>query len=139
MNGVLSNRKQWWGLNPPPLLINLNNGVAWWQWKGDCILIPTHHSKTLPAILMGAALEEYLKKLAEKNNIDISDIKQTIEPISNKLYKENIISKKDLKDISSWAGIRNDATHVNFEEINDRKRVANAIEGVNLFMRKSDL
>jgi hypothetical protein len=88
---------------------------------------------------MGAALEEYLKKLAEKNNIDISDIKQTIEPISNKLYKENIISKKDLKDISSWAGIRNDATHVNFEEINDRKRVANAIEGVNLFMRKSDL
>lgn len=31
----------------PPQLINLNNGVAWWQRKGRCFLIHTHHSQTL--------------------------------------------------------------------------------------------
>jgi len=87
-------------------------------------------------ILMGASLEEFLKKLAEEKEIDLSGIKSTIDPVSKELYSNNIISKQDLKDITSWAGIRNDAAHGNFEEVNDRKRILNAIEGVNLFMRK---
>jgi len=88
------------------------------------------------AILMGSSLEEFLKKLSEQKQIDLKDIKSTIDPISTELYKKGIISKQDLKDITSWAGIRNDATHGNFEEVNDRKRILNAIEGINLFMRK---
>lgn len=88
------------------------------------------------SILMGASLEEFLKKLAEVKEVDLTEIKLTIDPISKKLYEDNIISKQDLKDITSWAGIRNDATHGNFEEVNDRKRIQNAIEGINLFMRK---
>lgn len=87
-------------------------------------------------ILMGASLEEFLKKLAEVKKVDLIDVKMTIDPIAKKLYEAKIISKQDLKDITSWAGIRNDATHGNFEEVNDRKRVLNAIEGINLFMRK---
>jgi len=89
-----------------------------------------------PAILLGAALEEFLKQLADLNNIDLKDIKPTINPISQKLYEKGVISKQDVKDITSWAGLRNDATHGNFEEVNDRKRILNAIEGVNLFIRK---
>lgn len=88
------------------------------------------------AILLGASLEEFLKQLSEQKNIDLTDVKKTIDPISQKLYQEAIITKQDLKDITSWTGLRNDATHGNFEEVNDRKRVLNAIEGVNLFMRK---
>jgi hypothetical protein len=88
------------------------------------------------SILMGASLEEFLKKLAEVKEIHLTEIKLTIDPIAKKLYEANIISKQDLKDITSWAGIRNDATHGNFEEVNDRKRIQNAIEGMNLFMRK---
>lgn len=88
------------------------------------------------AILLGASLEEFLKNLAEKKELDISTINKTIDPVAKKLYENNIISKQDMKDITSWAGIRNEATHGNFEEINDRKRISNAIEGVNLFMRK---
>lgn len=88
------------------------------------------------AILLGASLEEFLKQLSEQKDIDLNDVKKTIDPISQKLYAQKIISKQDLKDITSWAGLRNDATHGNFEEVNDRKRVLNAIEGVNLFMRK---
>ncbi len=87
-------------------------------------------------ILMGASLEEFLKKLAEEKKVDLSEIKRTIDPISKELYQKKIITKQDLKDITSWAGIRNDATHGNFDEVNDRKRILNAIEGVNLFMRK---
>lgn len=87
-------------------------------------------------ILMGASLEEFLKNLAEEKNIALSDINPTIDPVAKKLYEAKVISKQDLKDITSWAGIRNEATHGNFEEVNDRKRIQNAIEGVNLFMRK---
>lgn len=89
-------------------------------------------------ILMGAALEEFLKKVSEEREVDLTGIKLTIDPISKRLYDEQIISKQDLKDITSWAGIRNDATHGNFDIVNDRKRILNAIEGVNLFMRKLD-
>ena len=88
------------------------------------------------AILMGAALEEFLKNLAEEKNIDLEDVGRTIDPISKKLYAHDIITKQDLKDITSWAGIRNDATHGNFEIVNDKKRILLAIEGINLFMRK---
>ncbi|EIJ37071.1 hypothetical protein JoomaDRAFT_0003 [Galbibacter orientalis DSM 19592] len=88
------------------------------------------------AILLGASLEEFLKQLCGQKEVDISEIKKTIDPISQKLKKENIITKQDFKDINSWVGLRNDATHGNFDEVNDRKRVLNAIEGVNLFMRK---
>jgi len=88
------------------------------------------------AILMGATLEEFLKKLSEEKSIDLENVNKTIDPIAKKLYEKEIITKQDLKDITSWAGIRNDATHGNFEEVNDRKRISNAIEGLNLFMRK---
>ncbi|WP_353778031.1 hypothetical protein [Winogradskyella sp. 3972H.M.0a.05] len=88
------------------------------------------------AILLGASLEEFLKQLSEQENIDLSDTKKTIDPIAQKLYQEKIITKQDYKDITSWAGLRNDATHGNFDEVNDKMRILNAIEGVNLFMRK---
>lgn len=88
------------------------------------------------AILLGAALEEFLKQIAEINLIDLVGIKKTIDPISQKLYESKVITKQDMKDITSWAGLRNDATHGNFDDVNDRKRIQNAIEGVNLFMRK---
>lgn len=84
---------------------------------------------------MGATLEELLKKIASENNIEI-DEKSSIDAVSKKLYEVDIVTKQDVKDITSWAGIRNDATHGNFDVVNDRKRILNAIEGVNLFMRK---
>ncbi|WP_341216380.1 hypothetical protein [uncultured Wocania sp.] len=88
------------------------------------------------AILLGASLEEFLKQISEEKKADLTNIKKTIDPISKELYRLEIITKQDLKDITSWTGLRNDATHGNFDDVNDRKRVLNAIEGVNLFMRK---
>lgn len=87
-------------------------------------------------ILLGASLEEFLKRLAELHKIELDGEKLSIDTISKKLYAADILKKQDIKDITSWAGIRNDATHGEFEQVNDSKRIQNAIEGINLFMRK---
>lgn len=104
--------------------------------QADCLLNDDKYHPAAAAILMGAALEEFLKQLGEKSKLDFSSIKQTIDPIAQKLYENDKITKQDLKDITSWAGLRNDATHGKFDAVNDKKRIRNAIEGINLFMRK---
>lgn len=100
------------------------------------LIIDTKYHPAAAAILMGASLEEFLKKIAMQNEIEV-DNKTSIDIISKKLYEKDVISKQDMKDITSWAGIRDNATHGNFEAVNDRKRIQNAIESVNLFMRKT--
>jgi hypothetical protein len=87
------------------------------------------------AILIGATLEEFLRILADKYSILIPD-RSTMSIYADLLYKADVFTKQDMKDITTWAGLRNDATHGLFEEVNDRKRVKLALEGVNLFMRK---
>ncbi len=41
-----------------------------------------------------------------------------------------------MKDITSWAGLRNHAAHGEWDEVKDKTRVSIMLEGVNLFMRK---
>ncbi len=89
------------------------------------------------AILIGASLEEFLRKLAEKNNIFPE--KQNIDSFAKELKAKNLIDTQDMKDITAWAGFRNLATHGKFDQVDDRKRVRNVLEGVNLFMRKKML
>ena len=89
-----------------------------------------------PAILIGAVLEEFLRMLSDRNGIDLPTNKSSINDYSQELYRIDVISKQDMKDINVWSGLRNDATHGHFEEVNDRKRVNLTLEGVNLFIRK---
>ena len=51
MNGVLSVKIFSWGLESPPQVLNLNQGVAMCEKRGQCFLIPTHHSCALGKIL----------------------------------------------------------------------------------------
>ena len=89
-----------------------------------------------PAVIIGAALEEFLRNWLEDSGLDIESIKKSIDSYSQELRKLDLINKQDSKDILSWAGTRNDAAHGNFEEVNDRKRIKLMLEGVNLFIRK---
>ncbi len=50
MNGVSWVRIFLWGLESPPQVLNLNQGVAMCERKGLCFLIPTHHSWSLAVI-----------------------------------------------------------------------------------------
>lgn len=52
------------------------------------------------------------------------------------LREDGLITKQDIKDITSWAGIRNHAAHGEWDEVDDKKRIAVMLEGINLFMRK---
>ncbi len=88
-----------------------------------------------PAMLIGAALEEFLRNWGEEFNLKITG-KPGIENYAKSLIEAGLINKQDHKDITSWGGLRNEAAHGKWEEVNDKKRISLMFEGVNLFMRK---
>lgn len=89
-----------------------------------------------PAVIIGAALEEFLRNWLEDINFDISLIKHSLDGYSQELKKLELINKQDIKDITSWGGIRNSAAHGRFDEVEDRNRIKLMLEGVNMFIRK---
>ena len=91
-----------------------------------------------PAVLIGACLEEFLRAWVEAEALSIKKSKPSIDDYAKTLRNAELISKQDIKDITSWAGTRNDAAHGKWEEVEDRSRIRLMFEGVNLFMRKSE-
>ena len=91
------------------------------------------------AILIGACLEEFLRTRVEAESLSIGNSKPGIDAYSKALRSSDMLSKQDVKDITSWAGIRNHAAHGEWEQVSDRNRVRLMLEGVNLFMRKKQV
>ena len=89
-----------------------------------------------PALLIGATLEEFLRTWIEDEGINLGNKKPSIDAFSKSLRENEIITKQDVKDITSWAGIRNHAAHGEWDDVSDKKRIKLMLEGVNLFMRK---
>ena len=92
-----------------------------------------------PAMLIGAALEQFLRDWTESAGISISNRKPSIDAYASNLRSANLMTKQDKKDIDSWAGLRNHAAHGEWEQVEDPDRIRIALEGVNLFMRKYGL
>lgn len=90
----------------------------------------------VPAVIIGASLEEFLRNWLEETGFDLNTIKNTLEPYTQELKKANLINKQDMKDITSWAGLRNDAAHGHWDKVKDRDRIVIFLESVNNFMRK---
>lgn len=89
------------------------------------------------AVLVGATLEEFLRTWVEsEDDVSLGNRKPSLQNYATVLYKEDHITKQDLKDITSWGGIRNHAAHGEWEEVSNKERVKLMLEGVNLFMRK---
>ena len=89
-----------------------------------------------PAVLIGATLEEFLRNWVESKDIPWAGKKEGLDTYCKLLREAELISKQDVKDITSWAGIRNHAAHGEWEEVSDRNRIRLMLEGVNLFLRK---
>jgi len=89
------------------------------------------------AVLVGVSLEEFLRNWLEAADLSIGNAKPGIDAYVKALRTAELISKQDVKDITSWAGIRNHAAHGEWEQVGDRNRVRLMLEGVNLFMRQS--
>jgi hypothetical protein len=89
-----------------------------------------------PAVLIGASLEEFLRTWVENANINLGNKKPSLESYSQLLRENELITKQDVKDISSWGGLRNHAAHGEWDEVADRTRIGIMLESVGLFMRK---
>jgi len=95
--------------------------------------------KTHPAasaVLIGAALEQFLRDWVAEKGLSMEGKKPGIDNYAKTLLRAGLIGKQDMKDITSWAGLRNDAAHGEWDKVKDRKRIRLMLEGVNLFMRK---
>lgn len=89
-----------------------------------------------PAVLIGAALEEFLRAWVEDVPLSLGGKKPSIDAYAKSLREAELITKQDIKDITAWGGVRNHAAHGEWAEVGDRARVRLMLEGVNLFMRQ---
>lgn len=87
-------------------------------------------------VLIGATLEAFLRTWSDRESIKLGNRKPSLSAYAELLGSKFLISKQDQKDILSWAGLRNEAAHGKWEEINDRERAKIMLEGVNLFFRR---
>ena len=102
--------------------------------QADTLLSTEGAHPVCAAVLVGASLEAFLREWVEAEGI--SAPKVGIDGYAEALRKAEKITKQDVKDITSWAGRRNDAAHGKFDEVADARNIRQMLDGVNLFMRK---
>jgi len=104
--------------------------------QAHVLLDSTDVHPAAPTVIVGAALEEFLRNWIEEADLDLGEEKPGLDFYKNVLRKADLITKQDSKDITAWAGLRNHAAHGEWDEVSDRNRITIMLEGVNLFMRK---
>jgi len=75
------------------------------------------------AMITGCALEEFLRNWVEAEGIQLGSKKPSIDTYCNRLREAELIEKQDVKDVTSWAGLRNHAAHGEWEAVSDRAHV----------------
>lgn len=91
--------------------------------------------KDAAAVIIGSVLEDTLRKLAVSNDIAIVNEKGkhlTIEPLNVELAKKEVYNQLIKKQVTSWADLRNNAAHGNFDQY-DGKQVENMLFFVQSF------
>jgi hypothetical protein len=86
-------------------------------------------------VILGAGLEEFLRNWLEQENLMAATTKKSIDSYARILKEADLINKQDHKDITSWAGLRNSASHGHWQEVEERTKVELMLQGINLFMR----
>ena len=104
--------------------------------QANSLLEDKHYHPAAAAILIGASLEESLRTWVEAEALSIGNAKPGIDAYCKALRSAELISKQDVKDITSWAGVRNHAAHGEWDKVSDQDRIRLMLEGVNLFMRQ---
>jgi hypothetical protein len=65
------------------------------------------------AVMAGGVLEEHLRKLTSKHGITIPP-KPQLHSMNSDLAKAGAYGKNEQKQVTAWAGLRNDAAHGNY-------------------------
>jgi len=92
------------------------------------------HYKDAVAVIIGAVLEDSLRKLAEANGISIINNEGkplTIEPLNNELARKEIYNQLVKRQISSWAVLRNNAAHGHYDQYDEEQ-----VKAMLLFVQK---
>ena len=85
-------------------------------------------------VLAGAALEEFLRARVVAQGATVNG-KPGIAAYASALRTIGELSTQDIKDITAWAGQRNEAAHGQFDKLS-RERAQIMVDGINLFMRQ---
>lgn len=76
------------------------------------------------AVIIGSVLEEHLRKLCKKNEIETESEKdgriefKKADRLNSDLYAKSIYNKLDNKSITTWLDLRNKAAHGQYGEYN---------------------
>jgi hypothetical protein len=89
-----------------------------------------------PCVVAGAALEEFLRNWIDEHSLISAKSKPSIDGYSKILYEKELIDKQDLKDITAWGGLRNDAAHGKWDMVNNKEKIQLMVDGIQLFIRK---
>lgn len=88
--------------------------------------------KDSAASLIGAVLEDGLRKIAKNNEIRLKS-KENIKSLNEKLASANIYNRLVQRKIEVWNAVRNNADHGDFEEFKGND-VEDMLKGVNGFL-----
>jgi len=95
--------------------------------------------KDAAAVILGGVLEEHLRKLCQKNGIDItydngkSETKMKKTSILNQdLVKNAVYNEGQKKQVDAWLFIRNSAAHGKYSEYT-KDQVQNMLDGLRIF------
>ena len=89
----------------------------------------------MAAMIIGATLEQFLRSWAEAEGLTVIG-RPGIDSYGEALVKAGFLDKQGKKELTVWAGLRNDAAHGSFEKVDDKKRVGIMLDGVNLFLQQ---
>lgn len=95
--------------------------------------------KDAAAVITGSTLENHLKQLAIKHNIDLNNENgkpKKASSLNQELTKEGVYEKLDQKNVTAWLDLRNKAAHGHYGEY-DKNQVNILIPSVrNFILRK---
>jgi len=104
--------------------------------QADEVLQKDDLHPAVAAFLIGASLEEFLRTWVLEQNLSFDEQKPTIDTYAKVLKQNEFIDKQDFKDITAWAGIRNNAAHGLWDLVKDNEKINIMLAGVSNFIRK---
>lgn len=87
------------------------------------------------AVIAGGVLEEHLRKLCGKHGVTIP-AKAKFDTMNADLAKTKTYNKNDQKQVTAWAGLRNDAAHGSYKNYSDSE-VKSMVAGVRDFISRN--
>ncbi len=97
--------------------------------------------KDAAAVMVGSVLEEHLRQLCVRHNVDVYDLKdgktvaRKADRLNSELARVAVYSALDSKQVTAWLGLRNDAAHGHYERYT-KEQVQNLMRGVIEFMAR---